>query len=238
MQAYLIIFTLNSFLLYTGTEFKTTACPITGALHFMEIQRGKEGMKTKQFNSSVGATICCTLRTLLGMIPPQVNQEKHGIRGAAWFGSVKSANEVGLRGHEGVFQVKQNHALFPKEFIEKALKDVPGGVYIILEGTTKDEVPLVALGYRYSQKTTLFFVLTENSGTSQLGEPYHMKYTNSFGNVCISFGDHPQVISNLFVSSNTIDTHNQLCQDSLRLKKNGSHTILTFASQQLTLATM
>ncbi len=47
-------------------------------------------------------------------------------------GSVKTANEVGLRGHQGVFQVKQ--------LIEKALKDAPGSVHIILEGTTKDEV--------------------------------------------------------------------------------------------------
>jgi hypothetical protein len=97
-----------------------------------------------------------------------------------------------------------------KQFIEKALKDAPGGVHNILEGTTKDEVTLVALGYRYSQKTTLFFVLTKNAGTSQLGELYHMKYTDSFGNVCTHFVDRPQVISNFFASSNTIDTHNQL----------------------------
>ena len=116
--------------------------------------------------------------------------------------------------------MKQNHhALYPKEFIEKASKDAPDGIHIILEGTMKDEVPLVALGYRYSRKTTLFFVLTKNAGTSQLGEPYHMKYTDSFGNVCTCFVDHPQVISNFFASSNTIDTHNQLHQDCLRLEK-------------------
>jgi hypothetical protein len=105
--------------------------------------------------------------------------------------------------------VKQNHhALYPKEFIEKASKDAPDGIHIILEGTMKDEVPLVALGYRYSWKTTLFFVRTKNAGTSsQLGEPYHMQYTDSFGNVCTCFVDHPQVISNLFASSNTIDPY-------------------------------
>jgi hypothetical protein len=144
-------------------------------------------MKTKEFNSSVGATTGCTLRCLLGTIPLHFSQEKHGIRGDAWFGSVKTANEVGLQGHEAVFQVKQNHALYPKEFIEAALKDAPGGVNIILEGTTKDEVSLVAIGYRYSRKTTLFFVLTKNAGTSQLGEPYHMKYTDSFRNVCTRY---------------------------------------------------
>jgi hypothetical protein len=63
------------------------------------------------------------------------------------FGSIHTANEVGLCGHEGIFQVKQYHSLFPKEFMENALKDAPGGIHI-LEGTTRDEVRLVAIGYQ------------------------------------------------------------------------------------------
>jgi hypothetical protein len=35
----------------------------------MEIQRGKDGMKTKMFNSTIGATAGCTLRLLLESIP-------------------------------------------------------------------------------------------------------------------------------------------------------------------------
>jgi hypothetical protein len=80
-------------------------------------------------------------------------------------------------------------------------------------------VPLVAMGYRYSRKTILFFVLTRNAGSSQLGEPYHMKYTDAFGNMCTHYVDRPQVISNFFAASNTIDTHNQLRQDCLKLEK-------------------
>jgi hypothetical protein len=109
--------------------------------------------------------------------------------------------------------------LFPKDFIEKSLKDSSGGVHIALEGTTKDEVELIALGYRYSRKTILFFVLTKNAGTTQLGKPYHMKYTDSYGNVCTRYVDRPEVMSNYFAHSNTIDVHNQLRQDSLKLKK-------------------
>jgi hypothetical protein len=77
----------------------------------------------------------------------------------------------------------------------------------------------VALGYRYSRKTILFFVLTKNAGSTTLGEPYHMKYTNSFGNVCTQYVDRPQVISNFSTSPNKIDTHNQLRHDCLRLEK-------------------
>ena len=31
-----------------GTEFKTVACSVTGALLFIEVQRGKEGMKHRK----------------------------------------------------------------------------------------------------------------------------------------------------------------------------------------------
>jgi hypothetical protein len=89
----------------------------------------------------------------------------------------------------------------------------------LLEGMTQDEVKLIALGYRYSQKTVLHFVLTEMAGNSKPGIPYQMKYTNSFGNISSRYVDCPQVVSNFFAASNVIDTHNQLCQDNLKLEK-------------------
>jgi hypothetical protein len=115
--------------------------------------------------------------------------------------------------------VKQYHALFPKDYIEEALKDAPGGVHIVLKGTTKDEVNLIALGYRYSRKTILHFVLTENSGGTCQGEPYEMKYTDNYGNICTRYVDRPEVVSSFFAASNVIDTHNQLRQDLLQLEK-------------------
>jgi hypothetical protein len=90
-------------------------------------------MKTQLFNSQIGATAGCTLRSLLGTIPPDENDKKFGIRGDAWFGSVRAANEVAKRGHEGVFQTKSYHASYPKDYIEAALKDAPGGVHIAWE---------------------------------------------------------------------------------------------------------
>jgi hypothetical protein len=161
-----------------GTEFKTSACPVTGVMRHMEIQRGKEGMKTAKFNNTMGATTGCTIRLLLNSIPIEHQEEKHGIRGDAWFGSVNTTNEVVIRGHEGVFQ-----------------------------------------GYCYSHKTILHFVLTENAGNTEQGDPYEMKYMDSYGNICTRYVDQPDVISKFFASSNVIDTHNQLRQDLLQLKK-------------------
>ena len=43
-----------------GTEFKTVACSVTGALLFIEVQRGKEGMKNSRYQQELGATAACT----------------------------------------------------------------------------------------------------------------------------------------------------------------------------------
>jgi hypothetical protein len=132
---------------------------------------------------------------------------------------VLTASEVGMRGHEGVFQVKQNSALYPKSFIEEAFKEAPGGVRIVLKGSAPNGVPLIAFGYCYSRKTTLYFVATENSGSTVKSESYVMKYTDSYGNICTRLVDRPNMISKFFATSNTIDTHNQMQQFNLALEK-------------------
>ena len=43
-----------------GTEFKTVACSLTGALLFIEVQRGKEGMKDSRYQKELKATAACT----------------------------------------------------------------------------------------------------------------------------------------------------------------------------------
>jgi len=113
----------------------------------IEIQQGKEGIITMQSSHEVGAITERTLRLLLDTLPQEEKSSRHGIRVDALFGSIKTANTVGIRGHEAVLQVKQHHSLLPKKIIKSALKEAPGGVHILLEGTTQAEDPLVALGY-------------------------------------------------------------------------------------------
>jgi hypothetical protein len=62
-----------------------------------------------------------------------------------------------VSGHRAILQVKNNKALFPKEFTAGALEDAPGGVHIVLKGKAHNGVDLLAIGYRYFTKTTLFF---------------------------------------------------------------------------------
>ena len=47
-----------------GTEFNTVACSVTGSLIFLDIQRGKEGMKLIRYHLELGATAACTKRLM------------------------------------------------------------------------------------------------------------------------------------------------------------------------------
>ncbi len=65
---------------------------------------------------------------------------------------------LGKEGFRAVLQVKNNKGLFPKDYVEKALEDMPGGVHIVLKGTAPNGIELLVLGYRYSTKTTFFLL--------------------------------------------------------------------------------
>jgi hypothetical protein len=115
--------------------------------------------------------------------------------------------------------VKNNSGLFPKSFIVDALENAPGGVHIVMKGTAPNGIDLVAIGYRYSTKTTLFFVATADAGSTTPGKPYEMKYTDDHCNVCVCLMEHPDIVSKFFLDSNTIDKHNQSRQYYLTLEK-------------------
>jgi len=198
-----------------GTEFKCTADPTTGCMIALEIQRGKDGMKDQQHNVEYGNTAGCTMRL---MNITNSDGDCKAVKGDAWFGSVKNCANLKMKGYDSILQVKQNKALFPREIIDEALKDSPGGVHITLSGSYND-VELKAIGYRYSRKTILYFVMTTNAGTTYAGEPYSMKYTDPHGNLCESLVERPDCISRYFEDSNTIDTHNHVRQSELALEK-------------------
>jgi hypothetical protein len=88
-----------------------------------------------------------------------------------------------------------------------------------LEGKAPNEVKLMAIGYYYSRNTILYFIATENAGSTVEGTPYLMKYTDDYGNVHERQVEQPDIISNFYASSNIIDRHNQLRQDLLALEE-------------------
>ena len=202
-----------------GTEFKTSVCPVTGVMTYMEIQQGKELMKGTTYFSELGATASCLLRVAEGVTHKRGTQPEEIVLGDSWFGSVKAAVAQSQAGFECVLQVKQNFALFPKKVIENVLKDAPGGVHIVLRGEHPTGVNLLAVGYKYNKKSVLHFVCTEHAGTTEDGDPYEMKWTDDVGNVHIRNVARPAVISKFFQNCNSVDVHNHLRQSCLKLEK-------------------
>ena len=70
--------------------FKCVACPTTGVILFLEIQRGKEGMKDQVHHRALGATAGCTVR-----MSERCAQVK-GAKADAWFGSVLTCVDMSL----------------------------------------------------------------------------------------------------------------------------------------------
>ena len=123
---------------------------------------------------------------------------------------------LALRGRAFIGQIKSNYSLFPKKYIEDKLQNAPGGTHIVLKATYR-EVDLIAIGYRYSSKKTLHFVATSDEGSTTLGEPYEMKFTDTYGNIHVRDDvDCSDVISRFFEESNSVDKHNQARQFSSR----------------------
>ena len=94
----------------------------------------------------------------------------------SWFASKKAAEAAMELGAELIGLVMTNTKGFCKEKIEKLKKDWPGGSYLVL--SSKPIVPgdrtLIAIGYKYNARKVLYFIVTENAGSTKTGIPYYL----------------------------------------------------------------
>ena len=118
-----------------------------------------------------------------------------------------------------MLQVKTHHGLFPKVYIQEALKNAPGGIHIVLGGVAPNNAPLVVVGCKYNKKKVILFVATKRDFSTRTGKPYEMKFTDTDGNVCVRKVERPNLCGIYFGRSNILDTHNQMRQSELALKK-------------------
>ena len=118
-----------------------------------------------------------------------------------------------------MFQVKTNHGLFPKQYIQEALKDASDGVNIVLEGVAPNNAPLVVVGYKYNKKKAILFVAIRRSVSTRADKPYEMKFTEIDRSVCVREVERPHLCGLYFKRSNILDTHNQMRQSELAFEK-------------------
>ena len=225
-----------------GTEFKHLVCGMSGLMLWLEIQEGKERMRKKEY-IRLGATAACVMRGVTdtcnaysyiespedSQVPSNDRDESEPAAEEArkrlyladsWFGSVKTAENVMQSGHHCTMIIKTAHSRSPKKWLDQTMNDMPGGTWIVLEGTTEElNCKLVCIGYKYNKKTVLTFVLTRGAGSSEPGDPYEARFPDKYGNLCVRHVARPQVISNYFKYSNKVDIHNQVRQFDIGLEK-------------------
>lgn len=207
-----------------GTEAKSA---VSGGdlrvMRYLEIMKGKEGQKSYPWHKELGAGASCLKRLALGVDDSYKDSYKSYIIADSWFGSVKGVNETAMadgQKREVLCNVKTAHALFPKEYMMKALEGMPGGVHIVLKGTHPvSGLKLVAVGYKYNRKNTRLFVATEGAGSTTPGTPYEMKFHNDEGNIQIYHVDRSEIVSFYYKNANANDVLNHLRQGCLKLEK-------------------
>ena len=211
-----------------GTEFKNIVDGLTGVMLWLEIQEGKTRMALKE-HQRLGSTAACVMRGVqscekLPRFPIAHNEEEEvGKRlffGDSWFGSVKAIAACAKAGYHACMMIKTGHSRSPKAWLEDKMKNYPGGTWITLEATpTKENVPLICIGYKYNKKKVLTFVMTKGAGKTSDGEPYEARFPDKYGNVCVRLVCRPEILSSYFKYSNCVDMHNQARQFDLALEK-------------------
>eukprot|EP00978_Attheya_sp_CCMP212_P038794 scaffold195902_cov98-Attheya_sp.AAC.1 len=220
-----------------GTECKNAACSVTGINLFLEIQRGKLPMRELEFNNPHKPCAACTLRLEKGSLhcgqrfdaldyeaadglPPDLNDDGDLFYGDSWFASVETATHTKLKfNSEFVGPVKTAHSRFPRKFLEDKMKTWPGGTWLVLEGKGRENVDLLAIGYKYNSRKVLCFIATKGAGHTEPGEPYEARWTDKHRNTHCRLIARPSVISGYFIRSNCIDKHNHTRQGELKLEK-------------------
>jgi len=115
----------------------------------------------------------------------------------AWFGSMTVVLVLAVKSKESFVGVKTNSGLFPKKFLNETLEEVPGGVHLVLKGTTIffcnkstinkitcfcyylsfgqcDGVKLFTIGYRHNSKKAVLFVGTESGESTRQDTLYEV----------------------------------------------------------------
>ena len=229
-----------------GTEFKAAADPATGIMLALEIQEGKQAMDAMRARrgDQLGPSTSCVAR-LVSEISSAPLGYRRIILGDAWFTNVATAVEVARRKPVGSVQdeigdaandaetehwhdhyvgvLKNGHARYPKDYIKSALHGRAAGTQVVLTATV-DGVELVAIGWRQSRDSILFFIMTRGASSTRAdpSHPHVQRWRDANGNAAERDIPRPQVASLYFKGNNVIDVHNQHRQGTLALEKKWS----------------
>ena len=156
-----------------GTVFKTVEFSVTGALLFLEIYIGKEGINNTKYHLQLGLKSTC--KNIMMEATKGIGHRY--IKGAtkdcfifdSWLSSKKSAEDDMGVGSDMIGMFKTNTKGLCNGTIYNITKDWPGGYYLVL--SSKHMVPggrpIIAMGYNYNAQKVLYFIVAEDVGITK-----------------------------------------------------------------------
>ena len=122
-------------------------------------------------------------------------------------------------GYAAIVHIKGAHALFPIAQLEENLRGFPGGSHLEMKAEV-DGVTLIAVGYKYNSKGTLYFLAPEGAATTLAGTPYITKWPDEDLNVQYREVPRPALPARYYECFMDCDKHNQDRQHELNLESN------------------
>jgi len=135
------------------------------------------------------------------------------------WGGVEMVVALAKKGYACIVHLKGAHALFPLAHLEENLRGFPGGSHLEMKAIV-DGVTLMAIGYKYNSKGTLYFLAPEGAATTLQGNPYVTKWPDEDLNVLSREVPRPALPARYFDNFNLVDKHNQDRQHELDLESN------------------
>lgn len=116
-----------------------------------------------------------------------------------------------------IVHIKNSFVGFPKDELDEKLRGMPGGSHLEMS-TTIDGIKIMALGYKYNSKKTLFFCGPEGAAPTTEGVPYESKWPDEHRNVQTRLVPRPAFPARFFENFDGVDVHDHLRQKQLGLE--------------------
>jgi hypothetical protein len=197
-----------------GLEIRNICCGETGILLRLELQEGKDKMRTLEHSAALGSGTSSTVRLCL---PWQGTRRV--VVGDSAFGSVKTARELHKRGLHFTGLVKTASREFPKGWLA-SYKYPSRGAHVVMKAKIQaTNTTLYACGWH--DRTTKMFVSTCGTTLAAKVPALKLRYKRE-GDAIVTFFKEvprPSLAETYFDNANAIDVHNHYRQGSLALEE-------------------
>ena len=208
-----------------GTEFKSVSEAVTGVMMALEITRSKDDHTDEKYDDIVpklGVSTKVSLRLAEPCMKAHTNTASKAIfLGDSWFGNVPTVvNMKNKLNAHFIGVVKTGHKRYPKKWIETTMQDWPSGTHIVLESQDIDGQTVIAMGYKYNTRNTIFFISSKGAAHTMPGIPYSAEFIRSTdAHPVVRKVPRPYLASLYFENNNCIDKHNHARQYELAVEK-------------------